>query len=390
METVADDRARAFRSALTAASRGLVDRAVVIDLLALAAVAGEHVLLLGPPGTAKSEVARRVAGAFGLRSFEYLLGRFTEPSEIFGPVDLRRLKEGVVETATAGMLPEAEIAFLDEVFLGSTAILNQLLGILNERSFRRGSTSLRVPLRLCIAAANTLPDDDGLAAFADRFLVRCFVSPVSDARLEELLAASDVAATDVAPVASRAPATAASAKVVSARDLDALVADAAAVDLVPVRASLAEGVRLLRAGGLLLSDRRIVKSQRLVAAAAALSGRKVATEADLWPLVHVLPTEEAQLAGRALLAPVLGASRSATLLAAAEDASRGPEARAARLVKDVDEALAGRAGGDLPRALRLRLEALAREIDSGFAPEALPTDLATARGALVAALTPPS
>lgn len=380
METVADDRARAFRSVLTDASRGLVDRAVVIDLLALAAVAGEHVLLLGPPGTAKSEVARRIATALGLRSFEYLLGRFTEPSEIFGPVDLRRLKEGVVETATAGMLPEAEIAFLDEVFLGSTAILNQLLGILNERTFRRGSTSLRVPLRLCIAAANTLPEDEGLAAFADRFLVRCFVSPVSDARLEELLGAGDP------PTEGRAS----GGSKVSARDLDALVADAMAVDLLPVRPTLAEGVRLLRAGGLALSDRRIVKSQKLVAAAAALSGRRTATEADLWPLVHVLPTEEAQIAGRTLLAPVLGASRSATLLAATEDASRGPAARAARLCRDVHDALGSRTGDDLARPLRLRLEALAREIDSGFATDALPDDLATARASLVAALAPVS
>src|SRR5215471_16851580 len=120
-----------LREAISDASRGLVERESLVEMIALSAVAGEHMLVIGPPGTAKSEAVRRVAYATGGRYFEYLLGRFTEPSEIFGPVDLRRLKEGVVETETRGMLPEAEIAFLDEVFLGSTAILNTLLGILN-------------------------------------------------------------------------------------------------------------------------------------------------------------------------------------------------------------------------------------------------------------------
>src|SRR5882672_4109163 len=104
-----------LREALKDAGRGLVEREPLIDLIALSAVAGEHLLVIGPPGTAKSEAVRRVADALGGRVFEYLLGRFTEPSEIFGPIDLRRLKEGVVETEIAGMLPEAEVAFLDEV-----------------------------------------------------------------------------------------------------------------------------------------------------------------------------------------------------------------------------------------------------------------------------------
>src|SRR6266478_734867 len=151
-----------LRAAITAASRGLVDREALVELVALSAVAREHLLVIGPPGTAKSVAVRRMAQATGGNYFEYLLGRFTEPNEIFGPVDLRRLREGVVETDTSGMLPEAEIAFLDEVFQGSTAILNTLLGVLNERTFRRGHT-------------------------IDRFPLRVFVQPVSDAQLEELL-----------------------------------------------------------------------------------------------------------------------------------------------------------------------------------------------------------
>ena len=93
------------RETLKQSSRGLVEREVVIDLLALASVAGEHLLIIGPPGTAKSAAVRRFAQAFDSRYFEYLLGRFTEPTEIFGPVDLRKLRDGRVETETAGMLP---------------------------------------------------------------------------------------------------------------------------------------------------------------------------------------------------------------------------------------------------------------------------------------------
>src|SRR5512133_2080100 len=181
------DASSKLRDALKDAGRGLVEREALVELVALAAVAGEHLLVIGPPGTAKSEAVRRVARALGGEVFEYLLGRFTEPSEIFGPIDLRKLKEGVVETQTSGMLPEAEIAFLDEIFLGSTAILNTLLGLLNERVFRRGHTRMKVPLRVCVGASNALPDDEALAAFADRFLLRAFLDPIPDPRLEELL-----------------------------------------------------------------------------------------------------------------------------------------------------------------------------------------------------------
>jgi MoxR-like ATPase len=378
-----DDLARAsasLRAAVEDAARGLVERRALVETVALAAVAGEHVLIIGPPGTAKSEAVRRVAGAVGGSYFEYLLGRFTEPSEIFGPVDLRRLREGVVETETAGMLPEADVAFIDEVFQGSTAILNTLLGVLNERVFRRGHTSVACPLRVCVGASNALPDDEALSAFADRFLLRVFVAPIADPRLEDLLEAGwGLNALPPGRTAALA-------------DIDALARASRACDLHAVRPLLAQALRTLRQAGIALSDRRAVRVQRLIAAAAALDGRTSVTGADLWPLVLAVPTEAEQSAAREALRDLLQASANAALPAAAEEASAGPLARAGRLAEAGNAALAQvPPEADRP-AWRLRLEGIAREIDAGFAPGTLPPALADVRARLVTALSaePPS
>lgn len=365
-----------MREVVRAASRGLVEREVLVELIALAAIAGEHVLVIGPPGTGKSAAVRRVARALGGRYFEYLLGRFTEPSEIFGPIDLRRLREGVVHTETSGMLPEAELAFLDEVFRGSTAILNTLLGILNERVFRRGHTAARVPLRLCVGASNELPDDPSLVAFADRFLVHCFVDPVADPCLEELLTQGWQLDDAIPPIADV--------------DLvDRLARAARAIDMRPARAPLAAAVRRLRAHGIALSDRRVVQAQRLVAGAAVLAGRGEAGPADLWPLIYAIPSREGQTAAREQLKGELERSDNPTLPAASEDASLGPLARARRLVEAGRALFESRpADGDLAeqRTWRARAEGVAREIDAGFALEAAPEDLRALRGQLASAI----
>lgn len=374
------DAAASVQRALGAAGRGLVERDALLELVVLAAVAGEHVLVIGPPGTAKSAAVRRVAKAVGGRYFEYLLGRFTEPSEVFGPVDLRKLREGRVETETAGMLPEAEIAFLDEVFLGSTAILNSLLGILAERVFRRGHTSMRCPLRVCVGASNALPQEESLAAFADRFLVRVFVDAIPDARLEELLEQGWTADLDLhAPLTSLA-------------ELDVLGAAARSVDLEGVRPALAHAIRRLRSAGIALSDRRLVKIQRLVAAATALAGRTRAGDGDLWPIVAAVPTAAEQAQTRDALRDLLQRSESGVLGAAAAEASLGPLARAARIAGDADLVLAHDPGADpLAReAWRLKLEALAREIDASFRADDLPADAARVRAAIVARLGAPA
>ncbi|MFF7457165.1 AAA family ATPase [Kitasatospora sp. NPDC008115] len=363
-------------AAVGAAGRGMIDRETVAEVVALCAVAGEHLLVVGPPGTAKSQAVRRVAGQLGGRYFEYLLGRFTEPNELFGPVDLRGLREGRVEFETAGMLPEAEIAFLDEVFLGSTAVLNTLLGLLNERVFRRGGTVLASPLRVCVGAANHLPEDPALAAFADRFLARVFVEPVADARLEDLLEAG------------RRPAAALTGNGDLLGALDRLTAAARDCDLDGVTPLLATALRRLRAAGVPVGDRRAVRSQRLVAAAAVLDGRDAATARDLWVLPLIAPTADTQALARDTLADLIEKAANTSLTHAAEELSRSTAARAERLARTGAALLAEHRGLPEGRDSRLRLEAALREIDAGFVPADLPAALAGIRAELVAAVAP--
>ncbi|MEZ5378288.1 MAG: AAA family ATPase [Acidimicrobiales bacterium] len=367
-QLVAD--ASALRGVADRAQLGLTDRESLVESLLLAAVAGEHVLVVGPPGTAKSEAVRRVANELGGSYFEYLLGRFTEPNEVFGPVDLQRLRNGVVEIATTGMLPEAEVAFLDEVFLGSTAILNTLLGVLNERVFRRGATVRHVPLRLCVGATNALPEDSSLAAFADRFLVHVFVDSISDSSLETMLEAGWTGTERQSSVP------------VGIDVLDRLAWARAQCDLGEVRPLVGSAIRRMRSAGIVLSDRRAVRAQGLVAAASVLDGRMAATEADLWPLPLVAPSAEAQPIAREVLSDLLQSSQNRSLPYAAEELSAGPLTRARRLVEAADRLLAVSASaGDGDH--RLKVEAVLREIDAGFSTEAMPNDLRLARDSLI-------
>ena len=366
------EAARALRAGIHHATTGLVGREPLAELIVLAAVAQEHLLVIGPPGTAKSAVVRRVAQALGGRYFEYLLGRFTEPSELFGAVDLKKLREGTVETDVTGMLPEADIAFLDEVFLGSTAILNTLLGMLNERRFRRGHTQLDCPLRVCVGAANSLPEDEALAAFADRFLLHAFIEPVPDAQLETLLQGGW--RSDFAQVADEGAIV----------HLDLLCRQLHAVDMDGARPALADAIRQLRAAGIRLSDRRIVKAQRLVAAAAVLAGRPEATRADLWPLLYALPTPASQQQARDALRELFAQAEHPHLLHAVEAATLQPRSRAARLLEAAHACLAEPVEG--ADAAAPRLESVLREIDANFSAEQLPAELAPLREQLRARL----
>src|ERR1044071_3646423 len=169
--------------------RAFVGKDEIIDLMGVCLVAGENLFLLGPPGTAKSalvhELGRRLAG----RTFEYLLTRCTEPNEIFGPFDIRKLRDGELVSNTEGMLPEASLVFLDELLNANSAILNSLLGVLNERVFRRGRETRPLPTLMVVGASNRLPEEDALAALFDRFLMRVRCDNVPADHLGEVLSA---------------------------------------------------------------------------------------------------------------------------------------------------------------------------------------------------------
>src|SRR3954452_21190576 len=153
-----------------------LDKSELVRMLLITLLAGEHMLIVGPPGTAKSALVRHLARPLprliDARYFEYLLTRFSEPNEIFGPVDIKAFREGTFVRRVDAMLPDAEIVFLDEIFKSNSAILNALLSILNERRFFTGSATLKVPLSSLFGATNEVPNDDALGAVFDRFLVR--------------------------------------------------------------------------------------------------------------------------------------------------------------------------------------------------------------------------
>jgi MoxR-like ATPase len=170
-------------------SAGLLERGTHVRLALLAALAGEHLLLIGPPGTAKSDLARRLSSAFKSASyFERLLTRFSVPEELFGPLSLASLEQDRYERKIEGYLPTASFAFIDEIFKANSAILNALLALLNEREYDYGAGRIRTPLISVIGASNEIPQEDFLAAFYDRFLLRCEVKPINDGAFPALLA----------------------------------------------------------------------------------------------------------------------------------------------------------------------------------------------------------
>lgn len=270
-----DTAAASVRAFGTALAGQFVEREREVASMVLATVAQEHVLLLGPPGTAKSALTVALSRGLGLRSFVRLMGKSTVPEELFGPWDLSGLDESPTrfERVVTGYLPSAQVAFLDEIFKANSAILNNLLTILNEREFDQGATRLQAPLEIAVGASNEYPQDDALAALYDRFMVRHWVGYIRDESAFTRMLSGPPAADPVC-------------------DMSAVAVLRDALPTVDVSALIPAIVKIRHAleadHNIVVSDRRWRKSVGLIRAAAVIAGRTIARPVDLNVLVDCL------------------------------------------------------------------------------------------------------
>jgi MoxR-like ATPase len=262
-----------------------LDKAELVRLLLVTLVAGEHMLIVGPPGTAKSALVRHLARLIDARYFEYLLTRFSEPNEIFGPIDIKAFREGTYVRRVEAMLPDADIVFLDEIFKSNSAILNALLSILNERRFFTGSRSIRVPLSSLYGATNEVPNDDALGAVFDRFLVRASSENLDSFHFHGLVERGIAAEIETLSGGLEAVAK----PLITLAELRTLQAGLARQLRFPEEflARYKGLVFQIRSEGVTLSDRRVVKLLKLFAASALVDGRPAVDERDFFVLRHV-------------------------------------------------------------------------------------------------------
>ncbi len=261
-----------------------LDKQEIIRLMLVSAIAGEHMVIVGPPGTAKSAMIDMFARLIDARFFEYLLTRFTEPNELFGPVDIAAFREGRYNRRVEGMLPQAEIVFLDEIFKSNSAILNSLLTVINERKFTNGSNVVEVPLISLYAASNEVPNDEGLSAMFDRFLLRVLSDNLDSYHFHELM--NKGVALEVGKMTGRAKGL---KPLLSAADLRAIQANFDKFMVFPedFLAKYKGLIFQIRSEGISVSDRRAVKLLKLFAASAVFDGRTRVHDGDFFVLRHI-------------------------------------------------------------------------------------------------------
>ena len=256
-----------------------VERQDVVDAMFCAKLAKSHVILIGPPGTAKSYLIESFARGFlGERFFGWQVTKFSTPEELFGPYSLAELKKGNYTRVTAGKLPEAYVVYLDEVFNANSSILNALNSAMNERVFE----GQPIPLENVYGATNFIPTESNLVAFFDRFLFRFIVDPIHEERA-------------FATMLKCGPFQADASQVVTRAELEALRTKIPKVDASPIYAPLVKLWQLLKTESIFVSDRRFKWAIDAVRARALLNGRGACTEDDLLLLRHVLWSDKKEI-----------------------------------------------------------------------------------------------
>lgn len=318
-----------FQRLLRDMNRGIYEKETEISLSLLAALAGESVILLGPPGVAKSMVARQLKTAFrDAHSFEYLMSRFSTPDEIFGPVSIQKLKSSdTYERAVEGYLPTADVVFLDEIWKAGPAIQNTLLTVINEKIFRNGNREMRLPLKLLVAASNELPaKGEGLEALWDRFVIRIESRPI---RQEKNFRSMLLEVENLSEVKSEEQSSAAEGEVNSnvitveeyaewSENINKIGVKEDVLDVISVVRKSLRTVNVDEAAerrNIYVSDRRWKNIMRLLRTSAFMQDREEVAVCDLLPIYHCLWQEpEERDAIRALVIKALFAPHADKLV----------------------------------------------------------------------------